>query len=344
VGTRDASKLDNPSVVFTGPGAVCFDEAPMSKPGPGEVLLRTRRTLISTGTELTVFSGNYTAETAWGRHGRFPYRAGYSAAGEVVEVGPGVNALTVGDIVAASTPHARYVVAPEESLTIARDGANVLDSLGFTTLNQTVVNGVRRSGAGLGDAVVVFGLGILGQLAVRYAHLSGARPVVGVDVAALRLGAVPERPGIAVVDASGGDVVNAVSDLTGGRMADIVFEVTGDPALIPGEFGALRPSEGRFVVLSSPRGPTSFDFHDLCNSPSHTIIGAHTDSHPSVETPANPWTRPRNGELFVKLLVDGEMDLEPLVTHRLPFGEACSAYEMLAADRTSALGVVLNWD
>ncbi len=255
MGTRDTSKLDNPSVVFSGPGEVCFEEAPIGKPSPGEVLLRTRRTLISTGTELTVFTGNYTSETAWGRHGRFPYRAGYSAAGEVAEVGPGVSAFAVGDIVAASTRHARYVIAPEESLTLARDGANVLDWLAFTTLNQTVLNGVRRSGASLGDAVVVFGLGLLGQLAVRYAHLSGARPVVGVDVAALRLGAIPERPGIAVVDASRSDVVSAVSELTCGRMADIVFEVTGDPALIPEEFDVLKPSEGRFVVLSSPRGP-----------------------------------------------------------------------------------------
>ncbi len=190
----------------------------------------------------------------------------------------------------------------------------------------------------------MFGLGILGQLAVRYSHLSGARPVVGVDVASLRLKAVPERAGIAVVDASRDDVVEAVLDLTSGRMADVVLEVTGDPALIAGEFRALKPCDGRFVVLSSPRGPTMFDFHDLCNAPSHTIIGAHRNSHPSVETPANPWTEARNGELFVKLLFAGEVDLEPLVTHRLPFSDACSAYEMLVADRTSALGVVLNWD
>ena len=144
--------------------------------------------------------------------------------------------------------HARYVIAPEESLTLPRDGANVLDWLAFTTLNQTVLNGVRRSGASLGDAVVVFGLGLLGQLAVRYAHLSGARPVVGVDVAALRLGAIPERPGIAVVDAFPGAMSSAVSELTCGRMADIVFEVTGDR---PYPRGVRRPkAERRSLPLS----------------------------------------------------------------------------------------------
>jgi len=344
VGSMDLSRMRNPSVVFTAPGAISFQNAPIREPGPGEVLLRTRRTLISTGTELTILAGKFPADSAWGRYGRFPFLAGYCGAGEVAAVGPGVQSVTAGDLVAASTPHARYVTTPAESLISTLDTSGLLDCLPFTILGQTVMNGVRRSGAGLGDAVVVFGLGILGQLAMQLCHLCGARPVIGVDVAGMRLSTVPSRPGMAVIDASTHDVAETVSGMTGGRMADIVFEVTGDPDLIPGEFRALKPSEGRLVVLSSPRGPTTIDLHDLCNSPSHIIIGAHTNSHPAAETAANPWTRARNGELFVKLLVAGDIDLLSLITHRMPFSEACAAYEILVADRTSALGVVLNWD
>jgi threonine dehydrogenase-like Zn-dependent dehydrogenase len=340
----DPSAMKNPSVVFTAPGEVSLQDAPIPEPGPGEVLLRTRRTLISTGTELTILSGRFTAGSAWGRYGRFPFWAGYCGAGEVAAIGPGVHGIEAGDLVAASTPHARYVTAAVDSLHTAGGVTHLLDFLPFTNLAQTVMNGVRRSGASLGDAVVIFGLGILGQLAMRFCHLAGARPVIGVDVARLRLDAVPERAGVAVIDASRADVPERVSELTGRRMADIVFEVTGDPDLIPREFLALRPSEGRFVILSSPRGPTTLDLHDLCNSPSHVIVGAHTNSHPPIETPANPWTHFRNGELFVQLLAAGDIDLGPLVTHLVPFRDACSAYEMLVADRTSALGVVLNWD
>jgi len=342
VSTAGRSELRNPSVVFPAPGEVDLRDAAIPEPGPGEVLLRTRRTLISTGTELTILSGEFAAESAWGRYGRFPFLAGYSAAAEVIAAGPGVEAVAAGDVVAASTSHVRYAAAEVASLVPAREAAGLLDYLPFTTLGQTVMNGVRRSGAGLGDEVVIFGLGILGQLTMRLCYLSGARPVIGVDVAGPRLRAAPA--GVAVIDAAREDVASRVSELTGGRMADIVFEVTGDPELIPGEFAALKPSEGRFVVLSSPRGPTTIDFHDLVNSPSHIIIGAHTNSHPAAETAASPWTRSRNGELFIKLLAAGDIDLAPLVTHRVPYREAPAAYQMLASDRASALGVVLNWD
>ena len=57
--------LSNPSVVFTEPGVVAFRDAPVPRPGPGEVLLRTRRTLISTGTELTILSGKFPPDSAW---------------------------------------------------------------------------------------------------------------------------------------------------------------------------------------------------------------------------------------------------------------------------------------
>ncbi len=336
--------VQNPAVVFTAPGEVTLQDLPVPEPGPGEVLLRTSRTLISTGTELTILSGRFPADSAWGRYGRFPFAAGYSAAGQVAAVGPDVRQVQVGDLVAASTPHARYATATAGSLVAAGDAADQLDYLPFTNLGCTAMNGVRRSGASLGDAVVIFGLGIVGQLAMRLCYLTGARPVIGVDVAALRLAAVPGWPGVAAVDASAGDVAGRVAELTGGRMADVVFEVTGDPELIPGEFAALKPRDGRFVVLSSPRGPTTIDLHDLCNSPSHTIIGAHTTSQPAVETLASPWTRARNGELFARLLAGRELDLGPLVTHRWPAGDAVAAYQLLVADRSRALGVVLSWD
>jgi threonine dehydrogenase-like Zn-dependent dehydrogenase len=136
-----------------------------------------------------------------------------------------------------------------------------------------------------------------------------------------------------------------VADATRGRMADVVFEGTGDSQLIPDEFALLRRQQGRFVVLSSPRGKaTQFDFHDLANAPSHTIIGAHISSHPAVETPQAPWTLARHAELFFDLVSDRELDLEPLISHRLGFGETCDTYRSLLRDRSQSLAVVLNWD
>jgi threonine dehydrogenase-like Zn-dependent dehydrogenase len=337
------SGMENPTVVFREPGVVQFEDRPLPSPAPGEVLLRTRRTLISPGTELTILSGDFVPGSAWEGYGRFPFVAGYSGAAEVAALGDGVEGVLVGDLVAAGTPHARWATVPARAVYPLRGADVPLDLMPFVTLAATVMNGVRRAQVGWGESVVVFGLGLLGQLAVRYCRLCGARPVVGVELIDARLALAP--PDVIALHPGRLAVRDVVSSATRGRMADIVFEATGSSQLIPSEFEVLRREQGRFVVLSSPRGaPTTFDFHDLANRPSHTIIGAHINSHPAVETPQTPWTLARNAELFFDLISDGELDLEPLVSHRLAFGEICDAYRTLLADRSKSLAVVLNWD
>jgi len=125
-------------------------------------------------------------------------------------------------------------------------------------------------------------------------------------------------------------------------MADLAFEVTGNASLIPSEFSALR-KQGRFVILSSPRGKTEFDFHDLCNGPSFSIIGAHNFSHPPVATLDNPWTMERDAEFYFDLLSDGEIDVEKLISHRVNYAEAGDIYSQLLEDRSSAMGVIIDW-
>lgn len=335
----------NPTVVFPAPRQVEIVDRPMPSPAAGHLLVRTLRTLISTGTELTILSGDFEPGSAWDAYGRFPFVAGYSHVGEVIGVGDGVEADWVGAIVATGGPHARYVSVPAAAAVRARGAEGLVEPLTLTTLAQTVMNGIRRGGVGWGDAVVVYGLGLLGQLAVRFCRLCGARPVVGVDVIDSRLELVPRDPAVVSVNPRDADVRSAVAEATGGRMADVVIELTGNPELIPAEFASLRERQGRFVMLSSPRGAgTSFNFHDLCNAPSHTIIGAHISSHPPVETPAEPWTMQRNAELFAALLRDRELDLAPLVSDRLDYREAPAAYLRLLEDRSEAMAVVLSWD
>jgi len=341
----------NIAVVFRGANAVAVEMEDAPRPGAGELLVETSVTLISTGTELTFLSGAELPGTVWASMTTFPLRPGYSNVGQVVEVGAGVGEEWVGRRVASCRPHARYVCAepfPGSSSWVSvrpLDRDEVPDEqAAFFNLAETVMNGVRRSGVGWGDSVVVFGLGLLGQLAVRFCRLLGARPVFAVDVADERLRLLPGDSQIIPVNPTHDNARSLIEQKTAGRMADVAFEVTGNADLIPAEIQVLR-YEGRFVVLSSPRGPgTLFNFHDLCNWPSYTIIGAHVQSHPEFETPANPWTASRNAELFFDLIADGELDVSGLITHRYLGSEAPRAYEMLIENRSQALGVLLLWN
>ena len=331
----------NPTVVFPKPRDVVIEDRPRPSLQDGELLIETRCTLISTGTETTILSGEFPPDSAWSRYGRFPFVPGYDNVGEVVAVALDVSGDWIGQSVATHAPHALYVTVDAQSaLPVHRDIPE--EHAAFLSIAQIVMNGVRRAGVQWGESVVVHGLGLLGQFAVRFCRLCGARPVVAVDISDSRLGRLPSDAAIIPVNAESEDVVAAVKKATRQRMSDVAFEVTGNPKLIPEEFNVLR-RQGRFIVLSSPRGPTLFDFHDLCNSPSFTIIGAHGSSAPPHETPANPWTRHRLGELFFDLVADGELAIEPLISHREPYTQAPRLYHMLLEDRSRAMGVLLKW-
>lgn len=336
-----SANADNPTLVFTAPREVVIEARPRPTPGPDELLIETHCTLVSTGTELTILNGEFPPDSAWAQYARYPFVPGYDNVGEVVDVGPDVSQDWVGQTVATPSAHARYVKAPARSaLPVHQDIPD--EQAAFFSIAEIVMNGVRRAGVRFGEVVAIYGLGLLGQLTVRFCRLCGARPVVAIDVAEDRLTRLPQGGAIVPVNAGQDDVAAAVREATHQRMADVVFEVTGKPELIPTELQILR-RQGRFVVLSSPRGETRFDFHDLCNWPSFTIIGAHCSSHPQHETGDNPWTMLRHGELFLDLVASGDMDVGTLVSHRARYTDAPRLYQMLLQDRAQAMGVVLDW-
>ena len=334
--------MDNPSVVFVEAGRVEVLNRPMPAPAAGEVLICTTRSLISTGTELMLLGGNARRDSVWAEITEFPFAPGYSNVGQVVEAGEGVEPSWVGRRVGTHTPHSAYVTCAANALRPLPDAVRDEDAT-FGTLSEVVMNGMRRGQLAWGESVAVVGLGLLGQLCVRLCALAGAHTVYGIELSPRRLGWMPSGEPFCALSGGAAEFRETIMERNKGRLLDVVFELTSDPKAIPGELTLLRP-QGRFVILSSPRGATLFDFHDLCNRQSFTIVGAHGFSHPPVETHNNPWTGRRHGELFLDLLAAGRLSVSELISHRVPHARAPEAYELLASRREEAMGVVLEWD
>jgi 2-desacetyl-2-hydroxyethyl bacteriochlorophyllide A dehydrogenase len=335
--------LHNPAILFTGPGSVILEEREMPVPGEGEVVLRTRRSLISTGTELTVLSGDFSPESRWNRYAAYPFSPGYSAVGEVVEVGSRVDDAWLGRHVAAWAPHARFSAVPLHDVRTVPPFDLSDEELTFFALAETVLNGIRRSDVRLGESAAVFGLGILGQLAVRFLQIAGARPLLAVDPAEPRRALVPHRPGLQTLDPAVADPIAAARELTHGRMVDVAFEVTGLGPLIASELKVVCAG-GRFVILSTPRGsPTSLDFCDV-NELSTSIIGAHVDSHPPPGSTFEQWTHTRHAELFFELVHVGALVVSDLITDRPRYSDAPAIYARLLEDRSRSLATIFSWD
>ena len=332
----------NPGVVFRAKRQVVIEDGPVPRPGAGEVLVRTRMTMISTGTELTILEVKEFAEdSTWARYGKFPFAPGYNNIGVVVEAGSPADAAWVGKRVATYCPHRLFVTAKVDDLRPVPDGLDDEEAVFFTFADITM-QGTRRGRLKWGDVAVVYGAGLIGQMVARFVLFAGSRAAFVVDVSDYRLSLLPKDHRLVPVNPQKQDLKALVAARTAGRMADVVYEATGNSQLIPQEFAALR-IEGRLVLVSSPGGGTQFNFQELCGTNSYTIIGAHNRSHTPVATWDNPWTQKHDTEFFFELQRNGDIDVRPLVTHRMPCARAVEMYEMLMADRSKALGVLLDW-
>lgn len=331
----------NPTVLFTKPCEVAVENLPIPSPESGELLIKTRCTLISIGTETTILGGRFPEGSLWHKYAEYPWHAGYDNIGEIVEVGPDVDNALIGKRVATYGPHAQYFTWEASAAYPVPPDASDEEAV-FFTIAEIVLNGIRRSGLKLGESVGIYGMGLLGQLTARFCRLWGAWPVIGIDLSDSRLARLPKDKGIVSVNPKTDDLSAVVDKATKGRMVDIVFELTGEPSVIPQEFAILRP-HGKLVVLSSPRGITSFDFNDCCSMLSYTIIGSHNFSHPEHATIDNPWTRARDVELYFDFLVGEQIDMRPLISHRHTVDQAPDVYRKLLEDKTEAMGILFDW-
>ena len=328
---------------FNQPYQAEWREVDVPDPGPNEVVIRTRKTMISTGTEMTAYTGDFPPDSMWTTYISYPFPGvGYSNVGEIVALGSDVEGYQVGQRVASWGRHAtvQTIGLEERSVHVVPDGVTD-DQAVFWTLGKTVMNGVRLATIALGEAVVMVGVGILGQLATQYAVLSGAFPLIAVDLSEMRLEMARAHGATHTLIGGRETLLDEIREITRGRMADVAFEVTGNQHVIPGVFRMVR-RRGRVILLGTPRGKTEVDFHNEVHTFGLQVIGAHVSTHPEVATPFNPWTSDRNGELFLDLVGAGKLRVGDLITHRYAWQDAAAAYQMLAEDRTQAMGVVLE--
>ncbi|MCD6359416.1 MAG: zinc-binding dehydrogenase, partial [Armatimonadetes bacterium] len=143
------------------------------------------------------------------------------------------------------------------------------------------------------------------------------------------------------VNPGDGDPVEAVRELTDGRGADIVYEVTGRTETYDLCFDLARKF-GKVVALGSPRWPAPVDMMKL-HLKALDCVGAIVSAHPKPTEERNRWNRHANGRLFLELVAEGVMDVEPLVTHRFTPEQAEEAFITAIGEADPCLGVVFTW-
>jgi 2-desacetyl-2-hydroxyethyl bacteriochlorophyllide A dehydrogenase len=306
------------------PGEAIVIDSDMPSPGTDDVLIKVRAAGIC-GTDLHIFKGEYEAE--------YPIIPGHEFSGEVVAVGANVRNFKAGDRVTAdpnipcnrcsycqrnepnqcknlraigvtrSGAFAEYVIAPEGNVFSIGDmsysAAALIEPL------ACVVWGQKQVDVQPGDSALVFGAGPMGCLVAQALKQAGAARVVVTDVIPWRLEMAARLGATETVVADAHQAANLKAIQPDGY--DIVADATGIPAVLEGTFQFVGPRGKIWVFGVTPQGTTvKFPSYEVFRR-DLKIIGSFAVNR----------TFPQS----IALIQSGAIQVEPLISHRLPLDD-----------------------
>lgn len=357
-------------------GETTVEVVPAPASTTGRLLVQSRRTLISAGTEkMLVEFGQAgligkaraqpekvkqvldkirtdglmpTLDAVFSKLGE-PLPLGYCNAGVVAEVGGRVSGFDCGDRVVSNGPHAELVSVPP--LLCAKIPDNVSDEqAAFTVLASIGLQGIRLVEPTLGETVVVYGLGLIGLVAVQLLQANGCR-VIGVDISPERL-ALASNFGAMVINGMECDNVAAsVQALTGGRGADaVLITASAKTDAIISQSASMCRKRGRVVLVGvvglninrSDFYEKEISFQVSCSYGPGRYDANYEQAGHDYPIGFVRWSEQRNFEAILAMLASNRLDFAPLLTHRFALEDAAQAYKTIQTNR-EALGVVLEY-
>jgi len=337
-------------------------DTPIPKPGPGEILIKNHYSVVSTGTEIaTIESSNKSVadklqdssniqkglelfekegvRAVWNAvfpKNISPIQLGYSSSGKVIEVGRDVKNFHVGDMVVSNGNHAEYVVVNQKLCSRIPEETSPKDAA-YTVLGSIALHGLRLSETSLGSRIVVVGLGIVGQLVCRLAEAQGSE-VFGIDPDDTRrkdnknfFPSIDDLP----VDEVDSIIITAASNSNEPIEAATKIARNKSKIVVVGDI-PLNISRNEFyykeleLVVSKSYGPGRYDKQ-------YEVLG---NDYPIEYV---RWTENRNFEAFLKLLSQGQISIQGLITNEIDFEESPEVYNSFNSEE-KPLSVLIRYD
>jgi len=341
-------------------GQTILEEVPAPQVKKGAVLIQTRRSLVSLGTErMLVEFGKAnliekarqqpervkmvldkiksdglipTLEAVFNKLGQ-PLPLGYCNVGEVVAIGEGITDLRVGDRVASNGSHAEIVCVPRHLVAKVPDHVTD-DEAAFTVIGSIGLQGVRLLNPTLGETVVVVGLGLIGLLTAELLRLNGCR-VIGVDLDEQKLKIAASKGIIPCNPRQGDDPVKFVESTTNGVGADgVIITASAKTDEIISQAARMSRKRGRIVlvgVIGLQLSRAEFYEKELTFQVSCSYgPGRYDDDYEQkgidYPLPFVRWTENRNFQTLLQLLESGQLDVKPLITELVPLEDYSKIY------------------
>lgn len=357
-------------------GETVLQDVPCPRVAPGNILIRTTRSLVSAGTErMLVDFGKAnmldkarqqpdkvrmvidkvktdgllpTIETVKSKLDQ-PLPLGYCNVGTVLEVGDGVTGFEVGDRVASNGKHAEVVCVP--SNLCARIPDSVADeTAAFMVIGAIALQGIRLVQPSLGEAVVVTGLGLIGLATVQLLRANGCR-VLGIDMDSGKLALARELGAETVDIGKSEDPVKAAMAFSRGRGVDAVLITASTKSSEPVHQAALMSRKRGRIVLVGVTGlelsradffEKELTFQVSCSYGPGRYDPLYEEMGQDYPVGFVRWTEQRNFEAVLDMFAAGSIDPSPLISHRFLLTHAQDAYKVVGGAEPS-LGIVLEY-
>jgi len=341
-------------VTFTGVNQIAVQETELGDCGPKEIVVRTRYTMVSTGTELRVLGGHYGAKD------KYPLIPGYSSVGEVISVGAETAGFRVGDRVSCRNPKAVpglgsqwggqasvqvHVTSGEDRPVLLPADAKLLDYVA-AEISAISLRGVTAADPKPGETAVVLGQGLIGAFAAAWLNARGCRVIVA-DLEDGRLERA-QRWAAATVKVSDPDAEARLRTLCNGG-ADIVIESSGSAkgAMLAYQLIRRKPQNysqeykvepiqfyhgdwPRLVMQGNYLEPVTIDPFGFFPGEGVTILAPKDRG---VED------RQKSVEQFRR----GTLKATDFVQNAVPFTAAPAAYAALRDDKNRNFSLVFDW-
>jgi 2-desacetyl-2-hydroxyethyl bacteriochlorophyllide A dehydrogenase len=329
---------------------------------PDELLIETEFTFISAGTELANYTGKEPKVFQPGNWCTYPWKSGYSNVGIVRARGSNVTTVEVGKRVFTYGNHASWVRYDQSRLVIPVPEGIKPDVAAASRMAGVALTALIQSEIHDEPWVIVFGLGMVGNLAAQAFRIRGCR-VIGVDPNVQRC-RLAERCGIAQTISGDPDSVHpALTEMTDGKMGEIVVESVGHSRVV---HQALKTTcnHGQLILLGSPREPVEGNLTELLSdihlrwitlrgalewclpmyssddNPRRWMIPGGAPPGPAAQLPTSQYEKQ---QLIFQWIKSGTLKIEPLISQRLPPENIKEAYEGLLRKPDVYTGVALAW-
>ena len=296
------------------------DGPELEGPTGNEVKTETIYSGITNGTERNqLIGGNYAPKDE-----QLPTSGGgYQNVGRVIEVGPDVSGLQVGDVLYMSAAHSEYIVTAEDDLLIKLPDSIDRTEAALFGMTSVAMRTCRNTELTMGERVLIVGAGIIGQVAAQIVAVMGARATL-CDISPNRLELAREIGAAeTVLDVSGDGWEKGVADGT----FDAVIDFAGVPGMEDQMISAVR-QRGRVIFIAG-RGKVTYTF----NLGQGQEIQLKQNSHFDRDDLAN----------LCRLVDRGLVRIAPLIRDVVPVSEAKRIYDTLRDNPTELLGTVFVW-